>query len=63
VLVIVRKARQSIFLGEEINVMVLEVGARRVKLGIEAPEQVKVMRKELLAGGEGEPSRREAGPK
>jgi carbon storage regulator len=45
-LVIWRRAGESILVGEHIDVEVLEMRARRVKLGIVAPQSVVITRKE-----------------
>lgn len=47
-LVLSRKESESFFLGDGIEVVVLEVQGDKVKLGIEAPKSVKVLRKELV---------------
>ncbi len=46
-LVLTRKARQALIIDERIVVTVLEVDGDRVKLGIEAPPEVGVLRREL----------------
>ena len=46
-LMIRRRCGESIFLGEHIEVQVLEVAGNRVKLGISAPRDVLVLRNEL----------------
>jgi carbon storage regulator len=51
-LILVRKAQQGIWIDGNIWVKVLSVERDRVKLGIEAPEDVKVMRQELFADPE-----------
>ena len=48
-LILVRKAAQTIWIEGGIRIQVLEVGRDRVKLGITAPNDVRVMRRELLA--------------
>jgi len=48
-LVLTRKSGQKLVLGEEIVVTVLEVSGDRVKLGIEAPRSVRVLRPEAAA--------------
>jgi carbon storage regulator len=52
-LILVRKVQQGIWIEGDIFVKVLSVERDRVKLGISAPGDVKVMRQELLeaAGG------------
>ena len=47
-LILVRKAQQGIWIEGDIWVKVLSVERDRVKLGISAPGDVKVMRQELL---------------
>lgn len=49
-LILVRKAQQGIWIEGDIWVTVLSVERDRVKLGISAPGDVKVMRVELLVG-------------
>ncbi len=46
-LVIRRRAGDSFLIGDSIEVEVLEVGATQVKLGITAPKEVPVVRKEV----------------
>jgi carbon storage regulator len=47
VLVLSRKAEQSLHLGDNITVTVLSIDGDRVKLGIEAPRTVAVLRNEV----------------
>ena len=54
-LILVRKVQQSIWIDGDIHVKVLSVERDRVKLGITAPGDVKVMREELF-GDEGHPA-------
>ena len=51
-LILVRKVQQSIWIDGDIHVKVLSVERDRVKLGITAPGEVKVMREELFGDGE-----------
>ena len=46
-LVLTRKLGQSIVIGDEIEVVVLEVRGEQVRLGIKAPKTVTVHRKEI----------------
>jgi carbon storage regulator len=46
-LVIRRRAGESILVGEDIEIQVLELGPTRVKLGIVAPQNVTILRSEL----------------
>lgn len=48
-LILVRKVQQGIWIEGDIWVKVLSVERDRVKLGIEAPSDIKVMRQELFA--------------
>lgn len=48
-LVIRRRAGQSILIGDGIKVRVIECGPRHVKLGIVAPREVPVVRHEAQA--------------
>ena len=47
VLVLTRKANQSIMIGDGIQVSVLAVMGEKVRIGIEAPRSVPVFRKEV----------------
>lgn len=47
-LVISRKASESFFIGDDIEIVVTEIGTERVKIGIKAPKGVPILRKELL---------------
>lgn len=58
-LVLTRKTNQSIMIGDEIEVSVLAVSRDKIRLGITAPRDVPVFRKEVYlsikdgeAGGE-----------
>jgi carbon storage regulator len=46
-LVVRRRQGESVLIGGDIEVVVLEAGANRVKLGILAPREILVFRKEL----------------
>ena len=46
-LVVRRRAGESVLIGDDIEVVVLEAGQNRVKLGIMAPREILVFRKEL----------------
>jgi carbon storage regulator len=45
-LVIRRHAGESIWIGDQIEIEVMECGSNRVKLGIRAPKEVPVVREE-----------------
>ena len=46
-LILRRKKEESIILDDEIEVKVLAIEGGRVKLGIEAPEEIDIQRKEI----------------
>lgn len=46
-LVLTRKLNESIMIGDAVEVTVVEVKGEQVKLGIRAPKDVKVHRKEI----------------
>jgi len=46
-LVLSRKVGESIFINESIRVTVVQVNNGRIRLGIDAPPEVKVLREEL----------------
>lgn len=47
-LVLTRKANQSIMIGDHIQISVLSVVGEKVRLGIEAPRDVAVFRREVF---------------
>ncbi len=47
-LVLSRKSEQSLMLGSDITVTVLAIDGDRVKLGIQAPRTIPVLRQELF---------------
>jgi carbon storage regulator len=51
-LVIRRRAGETLLIGEEIEIEVLETGGSQVKLGIRAPKHVIVLRKEIQITGQ-----------
>lgn len=46
-LVLTRKVNQSIVIGDDIEVVVLEVRGEQVRLGVRAPKRIAVHRKEV----------------
>lgn len=46
-LVLSRKLNQSIVIGEDIEILVVDIKGDQIKLGINAPKSVKVFRKEV----------------
>ena len=47
-LVVTRKTEESIIIADNIEIVVLEVGKDRVKLGVTAPKDIKIIRNELI---------------
>ena len=77
-LVLTRKLGENIRIGDSVKITVLEVRSGQVKLGIEAPPEIKVHREEIYAriqeenrramrakaeGAEGEPGRKDVNTK
>jgi carbon storage regulator len=46
-LVLTRKSNQSIMIGDDVEVSVLSVMGEKVRIGIQAPQEVPVFRKEI----------------
>ncbi len=46
-LILNRKPGESIIIGEDIEITVLEVEENRVKIGIDAPRDINILRKEI----------------
>ena len=46
-LVVTRKTEESVIIADNIEIVVLEVNKDRVKLGITAPKDLKIIRNEL----------------
>lgn len=46
-LVLTRKLKESIMIGEEIEVVILAIDGDQVKLGISAPNNIEIHRKEI----------------
>jgi len=53
-LVVSRRPGQSVLIGPEIEVFVLEVDGAQVRVGINAPRRIRVLRRELLTQVENE---------
>ena len=65
-LVLTRKTNQSIMIGDEIEVSILSVAGEKVRIGIEAPREIGVFRREVYEaideGGAGAPAASPADP-
>jgi len=46
-LVIRRRAGEALFIGDNVEIRIVELSAHRVVLGIEAPPEVTILRKEI----------------
>tara|TARA_B100000989_G_C19473214_1_gene441673 strand:- start:89 stop:256 length:168 start_codon:yes stop_codon:yes gene_type:complete len=46
-LVLSRKAEESMYIGDEIKITVLDIRGGQVRLGISAPQDVKIHREEV----------------
>jgi carbon storage regulator len=53
-LVLTRKTNQSIMIGDDVEVTVLAVSRDKIRLGITAPREVPVFRKEVYISIQGE---------
>jgi carbon storage regulator len=49
-LVLSRKAGERILIGDEIAVTIVRIGPNTVRLGIEAPRDMNIVREELCVG-------------
>ena len=62
-LVLTRRAGESIIIGDEIELKVLKIRGNQVHLGIEAPRDAAVHRREVWMRIHGEPQRAEPHPR
>jgi carbon storage regulator len=46
-LILTRKIGESINIGKEVEVKVMDVRGKQVRLGIKAPDDIKILREEL----------------
>lgn len=46
-LIITRKCGESFFIGDNIQITIFDIGTDRVRIGIEAPVDVPIFRKEI----------------
>ena len=60
-LVLTRKTNQSIMIGDDVEVTVLAVSRDKIRLGITAPREVPVFRKEVYISIQGEKAAGEDG--
>ena len=52
-LVLSRKPGEKILIGDDVTVTIVRIGPNTVRIGIEAPRHMKVMREELVEIPEG----------
>jgi carbon storage regulator len=60
-LVLSRKKGESIVIGDDITIVVIEVRGDKVRLGVEAPKEVPVHRQEVFDAIQRENKQRRAG--
>ncbi|MEH7124265.1 carbon storage regulator CsrA [Bacillus sp. JJ1773] len=53
-LVLTRRKNESIILNENIEITILEIDGEQIKLGIKAPKDVEILRKEIIVKTEQE---------
>jgi carbon storage regulator len=51
-LILTRMEGEKIVIGDDITIMVKGVNGQQVKIGVDAPREIRVMREELLARDE-----------
>ncbi|QGJ69212.1 Translational regulator CsrA [Planctomycetales bacterium 10988] len=51
-LVLTRKLNQEVVIGDQIKIKVVKIDGNKVRIGIEAPENVRILRQELVSGFE-----------
>ncbi|HCS13984.1 MAG: carbon storage regulator [Zetaproteobacteria bacterium CG06_land_8_20_14_3_00_59_53] len=56
-LILTRKKDETMVVGHDVTVKVLSVSGNQVKIGIEAPREVSIMRDELLDAKQDEASK------
>ena len=61
-LVVTRRPGQSVLIGGDVEVFVLEIDGGQVRVGINAPRKIRVLRRELLTQVERENRRTEGRP-
>ena len=47
-LILSRKANEKIMIGEDISVTIIEIRGDQIRIGVDAPKQVKVYRQEVF---------------
>jgi carbon storage regulator len=49
-LVLSRRVEEVILIGDEIEIMIVRIGPNSVRVGIKAPRELNIVRKELIDG-------------
>jgi len=47
-LILTRRMGEKAFIGDDITIVVLDVGTNQIRLGFEAPKEVNIVREELV---------------
>ncbi|PLR82580.1 carbon storage regulator [Bacillus canaveralius] len=55
-LVLSRKKNESLVIGENIEIKILEINGDQIKIGIKAPKEIDILRKEIVIKTEKENS-------
>lgn len=55
-LVLTRKRGQSFRIADDVKITVVRIARDRVRIGIEAPREIRILREELLPFGPKEPT-------
>lgn len=55
-LVLSRKKNESLVIGENIEIKILEINGDQIKIGIKAPKEIEILRKEIVIKTEKENS-------
>lgn len=53
-LILSRKKDESVIIGDKIKITVLDISSNQIRLGIEAPTELNILREELLVAVEEE---------
>lgn len=56
-LILSRKKDESVIIGDEIKITILDISSNQIRLGIEAPKEINILREELLVAVEEENAR------
>lgn len=48
-LALTRRAGETFYIGDDIKIKVVRIGTKQVRIGIEAPKELNIVREELLS--------------